>query len=101
MQFFADTAEIEDIKKLHASLRALRDCGFTHHMTAHGPEHVDGASIPAMRAALDYALGLSPAAHKLLLARYFAAQPGFLRDFITYLRASKHANGAKLRTAEH
>jgi hypothetical protein len=91
-----------NIKKLHASIRAVRDCGFTRHAMGHGSEQIDSPSdIAAVRAAFDYALDLSPVGHKLLAARYFAAQPGFLRDFIIYLRATKHANGAKLRTADH
>ncbi len=91
-----------NIKKLHASTRALRDSGFTRHATAHGSEQIDDpSSIAAMRAGLDFVLGLSPAGHKLLVARFFAAQPGFLRDMLLYLRATKQANGAKLRSGDH
>lgn len=87
-----------NVRKLHASVRTVRDTGFTRHATAHGPDDIESAAaIAVVRAALDHALGLSPAGHKLLVARYFAAQPGFLRDTIRYLRATRKPVGATMR----
>jgi len=81
----------------HASLRALRDSGFSRVAIGHGPAVLDEPE--ALRAVIDHTLALGSLDHKLMLARFFAGQPGFLADLVRYLRVAKQATGARIRAA--
>jgi hypothetical protein len=87
----------QNITALHKSMRALHDADFGHVIGAHGPIAPRSDDVAILRTAIEYTRGITPLAHKALLARYFATQPSFLRDLVRYLKASKGKLGARLR----
>ncbi|MBA2543569.1 MAG: hypothetical protein H0V17_28265, partial [Deltaproteobacteria bacterium] len=87
----------QNMSALHGSFAALRDADFGHVIAAHGPITPRSADVAALHATLEHARGITPLAHKAMLARYFASQPGFLRDLLRYLKSSKGKRGARLR----
>jgi hypothetical protein len=73
-----------DLNVMHAAIDRILASDFEYVTGAHwpiAPEHPD-----AFRAALAWLRRLSPLSHKMLLARYFWAQPTFLRDLLRYKR---------------
>jgi len=86
-----------DMGKLHRSLRTLHDSTFDAVAVAHGPSALEDG--PTIRATLDDVLAIGRVEHKLLLARYAAAEPAFLRDALKYLSSTKNARGARLTGA--
>jgi len=81
---------------LHASLAALRTADIAHVLGAHGPIAPRAGDVERMHALIDHVRGISGLGHKAMLARVFAAQPGFPRDLLRYLKDSKGKPGARL-----
>lgn len=89
----------QNMPALHASLSKVRDSGFERLLGAHGGLTPRDGDVDMARGLIDHALGIGKLTHKAMLARYFASQPGFLRDLIRYLEASKGKRGAQLRAS--
>ena len=74
-----------NLKQFQSALQSIRNADYTCVTGAHWPVLPDdGAGRKAFDTALDWAIKLQPLAHKWILIRYFARQPGFLRDMIRY-----------------
>jgi len=82
-----------DIRAMQRSFRALLDTGFERATLAHAPTLVDGAEL---RKTLEDVLEIGWLEHKTLLARFALAQPAFVGAGLRYLRATRHATGARL-----
>jgi hypothetical protein len=79
-----------DLPLFQSGIRKALDSGYTHVVGAHwGPELITPKQVQEFTDVLTWLTELGGLAHKGLLARYFAAQPGFLRDLIRYKRACR------------
>jgi hypothetical protein len=73
--------------------RGLADIGSEKPERLVGAHHdmVEGEELQGLFDTIDFAQKLRGKDHKRMLLRYFARQPGFLRDLIKYKRAQKRA----------
>ncbi len=87
----------QKLPALYESFAKLRAADLAHVIGAHGPAAPRAGDLEALHLTLEHARGVGNLAHKALVARYFAAQPSFLRDLLRYMKASKGKAGAQLR----
>ena len=87
----------QNMPALHRSLGKLRDHDFSHVLAAHGPIAPRTGDVEKLRAAIAHTRAISSLGHKAMLARFFTAQPMFLRDLLRYLQATKGKSGARMR----
>jgi hypothetical protein len=76
-----------DLAAFQRSLAVIADLECAFVAGAHWPrELAEGSSLTAFRNTLNFVRGLSTPQHVALMARFFASQPGFLRDLALYRR---------------
>ncbi len=81
-----------DLPRFQSCLRRVLESGYRNVVGAHwGPKLLSEEQVEEFSGVLRWIVGLGDLAHKSLLARYFTAQPAFLRDLIRYKRSMRKA----------